>query len=101
MYTEDGDGFLAPLMAVANDGSYDLPRQQLPKVFSHSGHLDVVRAATVIERDTISGHRIRPLFVEDRFSADIDTPEDLSIVRFRFSGVRGDIDVPAAPNPAG
>jgi hypothetical protein len=98
MYTENEHGYLAPLLRTGVAGSYDLPRQQLPPVLCHSGHLDVVRTACLIEQGSMSGGRIRPQLVERRFCANIDTPEDLDEVRYRYASVREAIDLPATPD---
>lgn len=55
---------------------YNMPRQQLPKVWWQTGTLDIVRAQT-IRSGSMSGQRILPFKVEPYQAVDIDTHNDL------------------------
>jgi YrbI family 3-deoxy-D-manno-octulosonate 8-phosphate phosphatase len=68
---------LHPLLEV--DGireSYNEPRQVLPPVYLHSGHIDAVRVSTILQKHSLTGDAIYPLVVDPRYTADIDTLEE-------------------------
>ncbi len=55
-------------------------RQQLPKVFYHDGVLDVIRSSTILEKKSVTGTKILPLFMEESFLVvDIDKPVDFLV----------------------
>lgn len=54
---------------------YNAPRQALPPVYWQTGHIDVVRAATV-RGGSMSGEVILPVMVDPAYTVDIDTPKD-------------------------
>lgn len=68
------DGWLAPLASCALPEPYNAPRQELPAAFWQTGHIDVVRRATV-EAGTLTGARVVPFAVDPRYAVDIDTLE--------------------------
>ena len=63
-----------------NKGLYNMPRQQLPKVFYHDGVLDVIRSSTILEKKSVTGTKILPLIMEESFLVvDIDKPVDFLV----------------------
>jgi len=54
--------------------AYNMPRQALPATYWQTGHVDVMRRATVLA-GSMTGRRIAPLVVPARFAVDIDTVE--------------------------
>jgi YrbI family 3-deoxy-D-manno-octulosonate 8-phosphate phosphatase len=54
---------------------YNQPRQLLPATFWQTGHLDVARRATVLERGSLTGAQVMPLVVDAAYAVDIDGPE--------------------------
>jgi N-acylneuraminate cytidylyltransferase len=73
---------LEPLLASLDDELYNAPRQKLPPVYWQTGHVDVVRRATILERRSMSGRRIVPFFVDPRYAVDIDTLEQLELAEW-------------------
>ena len=53
---------------------YNIPRQQLPKLFFQSGDIEIIKRKT-IKKGSISGNHVLPLIVKTY--NDIDTIEDL------------------------
>lgn len=51
---------------------YNAPRQELPRVFWQTGHIDAIRPGT-IHAGSMSGKRIFPLIIDPAFSVDLDT----------------------------
>jgi len=69
---------LAPLLRV--DGiaePYNAPRQSLPKTFWQTGHIDAIRARTILEKGSLTGDVILPVLIDPRYTVDIDTPADM------------------------
>ncbi|MCK6566656.1 MAG: hypothetical protein DCC59_13480 [Chloroflexi bacterium] len=55
---------------------YNAPRQILPPVYWQTGHVDAIRAATILEKKSLTGDTIYPLTIDPKFTVDIDTPAD-------------------------
>lgn len=68
---------LKPLLEV--DGiaePYNAPRQVLPPVYWQTGHIDVIRASTVINKKSLTGDVVYPLVIDPKYTVDIDTLTD-------------------------
>jgi N-acylneuraminate cytidylyltransferase len=65
----DVDGILEP---------YDAPRQILPPIFWQTGHIDVIRPATILEKNSMSGDIIYPCLIDPRYTVDLDNLYDWS-----------------------
>lgn len=78
MWLMDGeDTPIRPLTTVPGiDEPYNSPRQILPKAFSHTGLIDTIRPATILELNSMSGRTILPVLFDPAYDADLDTPED-------------------------
>jgi len=55
---------------------YNAPRQALPPVFWQTGHIDAIRPATILEKESMSGEVILPVKIDPRYTVDIDGPSD-------------------------
>jgi N-acylneuraminate cytidylyltransferase len=55
---------------------YNAPRQGLPPVYWQTGHVDAIRAATILNKKSTSGMSIYPLLIDPRFTVDIDNLVD-------------------------
>ena len=99
MFIEDEQsGFLVPLLTkvfpdvfAKYPEAYNMPRQLLPKVWRHSGYVDVVRPEVITKLHSMSGTKIFPLPFEKWRDVDIDSPYDLAmaesiIKKFRAEG---------------
>ena len=70
-------GKMTPLLQVEGiDEPYNAPRQSLPKVYWHTGIIDVIRPYVILEKNSMSGDVILPVYVDPVYSVDIDTPQD-------------------------
>ena len=68
---------MAPLLQV--DGikePYNAPRQILPPIYWQTGHIDAIRASTILQKNSMTGERIYPLIIDPRFTVDIDNLSD-------------------------
>lgn len=70
----DGD-VLTPLMTISGQEPYNLPRQQLPIVYTQNASIDVVRSATILEQHSMTGAKILGYVMSHNY--DIDEPYQL------------------------
>ncbi len=77
MWQIDEQGALQPLINVPGLAEpYNAPRQHLPSTYWQTGHIDVIRPATILEKHSMSGEVILPLVLDPRYTVDIDTQRD-------------------------
>ncbi len=70
-------GKMLPLLQVEGlREPYNAPRQQLPKTYWQTGHIDVIRTQTILEKKSLSGEVILPLVLDPQYTVDIDVPAD-------------------------
>jgi len=55
---------------------YNAPRQILPSAYWQTGHIDVIRTATITRKHSLTGNTIYPFVIDPRYTVDIDTPPD-------------------------
>lgn len=73
MWFQDEKGMLSPVMTEIPE-CYNMPRQQLPKVYYQNACIDVVRAKVITEQHSMSGKCIAGYEMQENF--DIDTEEE-------------------------
>ncbi len=67
---------MANLLTVAGiPEPYNAPRQILPPVYWQTGHIDAIRAATILQ-GSMSGKTIYPLLIDPEFTVDLDNLRD-------------------------
>jgi len=76
MWRISSKGNLQPLLGNDFEEPYNMPRQQLPQTYWQTGHIDVIRASTILEKGSMSGDNILPLIMDPRYVGDIDTAKD-------------------------
>lgn len=77
MWKLGADGRMQPLLAVQGLAEpYNAPRQALPPTYWQTGHIDAIRAATILQKGSLSGDVIWPLMIDPRYTVDIDTLND-------------------------
>ncbi|HVP91401.1 MAG TPA: acylneuraminate cytidylyltransferase [Terriglobales bacterium] len=67
------EGRLEPLLPAGAPEPYNAPRQSLPETYWQTGQVDVMRAATINEKRSVSGDRILPYPAESAFAVDLDS----------------------------
>lgn len=68
---------LNPLLTVEGiKEPYNAPRQILPPVYWQTGHIDAIRASTIISKKSLTGDVIYPLVIDSKYTVDIDTLAD-------------------------
>ncbi len=92
MWRVGPDGRLIPLLTVPGiPEPYNAPRQQLPPVYWQTGHIDVIYPRTMLEKHSMTGEVILPVFIDPRYTVDLDTPRDWE--RAEYLAVYGDLDM--------
>jgi YrbI family 3-deoxy-D-manno-octulosonate 8-phosphate phosphatase len=88
MWLMDGpDQPIRPLVTVPRmEEAYNAPRQELPTAYAHTGLIDIIRPATILEQLSMTGRTILPILFDPAYDADLDTLADwkraeLSILR--------------------
>lgn len=70
---------------------YNAPRQALPPVYWQTGHIDAIRPAAILEKNSMSGDVILPVMIDPRYTVDIDTPYDW--LRYEWLVANGDLEL--------
>ena len=77
MWLINGDGQLDPLLKVPGVSEpYNAPRQALPQTYWQTGHIDAIRATSILDKHSLTGDVILPLLIDPLYTVDIDTIED-------------------------
>lgn len=84
MFTLDKDGLLDPIMKHKHPIPYLLRRQELPKMYFYNCVIDVTKPSTLFGKNSMTGDRIVPYFMEAEDVIDIDTPQDIEIAEYLF-----------------
>jgi N-acylneuraminate cytidylyltransferase len=72
------------------DEPYNAPRQILPPVYWQTGHIDAIRAETILN-GSMSGKNIYPLIIDSSFTVDIDNLQDWA--RYEHLVATGGLDM--------
>lgn len=73
----EGGSMQALLTVKGVEEAFNAPRQSLPSVYWQTGHIDVIRSETILNKGSMSGDKIRPIHIDAAYSVDIDTLSDL------------------------
>jgi YrbI family 3-deoxy-D-manno-octulosonate 8-phosphate phosphatase len=77
MWQINKQGRLIPLLTLTGTAEpYNSPRQDLPETYWQTGHIDAIRISTILEKGSLSGDMIYPLFIDPGYAVDIDTLRD-------------------------
>ena len=66
------DGRMEPLLRLDVREPYNQPRQSLPDTFWQTGHVEVIRATTILEQKSLTGRVILPCLVPPEYAIDLD-----------------------------
>ncbi|HTU27236.1 MAG TPA: acylneuraminate cytidylyltransferase, partial [Pirellulales bacterium] len=88
------DGLLVQLLESEFAEPYNMPRQRLPKAWFQTGHIDAIRTTTIVEKHSLSGRRVRPLFLDSIYCVDIDTADDFVQAERLIERIAEQIDLP-------
>lgn len=86
MWMVDGEGpFLKPFLSkevTGYDEPHNLPRQLFPKVYIHTGAMDVMYTKTITEQQSTSGKHLAYFFTNPMNAINIDNPIDFDFADF-------------------
>ena len=95
---EGEDKPIRPLMTVPGiEEPYNSPRQILPAAYTHTGLIDIIRPATILELNSMSGRIILPILFDPSYDADLDTLEDWSLAEQKILHDRPKMVWPGKP----
>ena len=77
MWKVGENGFLKPILSQPIPEAYNQPRQILPPVYWQVGSVDVARVKTVLEKKSMTGEKILPIFLDSHDAFDIDDFHEL------------------------
>jgi YrbI family 3-deoxy-D-manno-octulosonate 8-phosphate phosphatase len=69
---------------------YNAPRQILPPIYWQTGHIDVIRTSTILDKKSMSGGKIYPLVIDPRYTVDLDNLYDWA--KFEWLATFGGLD---------
>ena len=76
-HLDESSGHMQPLLSVAGLAEpYNAARQSLPKTYWQTGHIDVIRTSSLLEKHSLTGDLILPVMIDPRYTVDIDQPAD-------------------------
>jgi len=68
---------MTPLLKVKDiPEPYNAPRQGLPPIHWQTGHIDAIRAATILKKGSLTGDSVYPLVIDPRYAVDLDNLYD-------------------------
>lgn len=94
MWREGENGYVLPLMETEFAEPYNMPRQKLPAAYWQTGHIDVIRTSTILEKHSLTGSRVRPLLIDVNYTVDIDTLADFELAEQALQQKQLSIDIP-------
>lgn len=71
MWMVQENGKMLPIIGIDQPEPYNMPRQELPKTFWQTGHIDVIRTETIL-KGSMSGEQIYSCQIDPLFSVDLD-----------------------------
>jgi N-acylneuraminate cytidylyltransferase len=66
---------------------YNAARQSLPKIYWQIGYLDVIRTSTIVKKNSMSGKKILPYYVDPMYISDIDDLSDFENTEIKISNI--------------
>ena len=93
MWMIEPDGKMIPLLETEFDEPFNMPRQELPSSYWQTGHIDVVKAETIIS-GSMSGQEIYSYIIDPLFSVDLDNLQDWQRAEMRLKSLGSQIILP-------
>src|SRR3989344_2978370 len=79
MWRINKKGYMTPLLSVPGIAEpYNMPRQKVPSTYWQTGHIDVIRYETIVNKNSMSGKNILSLILDPIYAVDIDTQTNLN-----------------------
>ncbi len=93
MWTIEPDGNMVPLLETEFEEPFNMPRQELPPTFWQTGHVDVIKAETIIN-GSMSGLEVYAYQIDPQFSVDLDNLLDWQRAEMRLKSIGSQIVLP-------
>ncbi len=93
MWMIEPDGKMVPLLETEFEEPFNMPRQELPSSYWQTGHIDVIRAETIIN-GSMSGQEIYSYNIDPLFSVDLDNLQDWQRAEMRLKSLGSKIILP-------
>ena len=93
MWTIEPDGNMVPLLETEFEEPFNMPRQELPPTFWQTGHVDVIKAETIIN-GSMSGLEVYAYQIDPHFSIDLDDLLDWQRAEMRLKSIGSQIVLP-------
>lgn len=84
MWKVQENGKMLPIIGIDQPEPYNMPRQELPKTFWQTGHIDVIRTETIL-KGSMSGEQIYSCQIDPLFSVDLDNLLDWQRAEYQIS----------------
>jgi N-acylneuraminate cytidylyltransferase len=88
------DDQLAPLLEADFNEPYNMPHQKLPTTYWQTGHIDVIRTTTILEKRSMTGDCILPYYIDPQYAVDLDTHAQWRYAEHLLPEIVDDIVVP-------
>jgi len=82
MWSIKENGFMKVLCDIGIHEQFNQPRQLLPECYWQIGTLDIVKASTILEKQSMSGTNILPLVIDSKYAVDIDDEASLNYAKY-------------------
>ena len=86
-------GKLLPLLETELEEPYNMPRQELPPTYWQTGHIDVIRAETILN-GSMTGTNVYAYHFDPLFSVDLDNSLDWQMAEARLKSLGNQIILP-------
>ena len=93
MWQLDGDR-MVPLLQAEFDEPYNMPRQKLPATFWQTGHIEVIRYDTIMQKHSMTGDNIIPYIIDSRYAIDLDTLQQWEFAEYLLEYIDSEIYQP-------
>lgn len=87
------DGLMEPFLPESYTGLHDagrMRRQDLPKAWRHNGAVNVIAPATILEKRSMNGDRVKPYEIDEESALNIDTLRDFALAELIMKERLGD-----------
>jgi len=91
------DNIMQPLIQSEFYEPYNMPRQELPKTYWQTGHVEAIRYHTLIEKESMTGDVILPYVIDPEYAIDLDTPAQWAFAEHVLLSGRLNFIIPASP----
>lgn len=91
------DGTLHTLIKTDFNEPYNMPRQKLPATYWQTGHVEVIRYRTIIEKRSMTGDVIVPVEVPHEYAIDLDNLQQWAFAEYVLKNGGLDLVRPTQP----